>query len=48
MADTIIQSTGRRKSAVARVTMKPGSGNILVNGRDIEEYFDFETLRIIA
>ena len=48
MADTIIQSTGRRKSAVARVTMIPGSGNIVINGRDIENYFDFETLRIIA
>ena len=48
MADTIIQSTGRRKSAVARVTMRPGSGNIVINGRDIENYFDFETLRIIA
>lgn len=48
MADTIIQSTGRRKTSVARVTLRPGSGNILVNGRDIAEYFDFETLRIVA
>lgn len=48
MADTIIQSTGRRKSAVARVTMRPGSGNIVVNGRELENYFDFESLRNVA
>ena len=48
MADTIIQSTGRRKSSVARVTMKPGSGNIVVNGRDLENYFDYETLKILV
>ncbi len=48
MADTIIQSTGRRKTSVARVTMTPGSGNILVNGKSLEEYFDFETLRVVA
>ena len=48
MADTIIQSTGRRKTSVARVTMKAGSGNILVNGRDLENYFDFESLINVA
>ena len=48
MAENIIQSTGRRKTSVARVTMVPGSGNILVNGRDLDEYFNFESLRIIA
>ncbi|WP_282928771.1 30S ribosomal protein S9 [Anaerococcus sp. Marseille-Q7828] len=48
MADTIIQSTGRRKSSVARVTMRPGSGNIVVNGRDLDNYFDFETLKVIV
>lgn len=32
-------STGRRKSAIARVRLKPGSGNIVVNGRRAEEYF---------
>ena len=48
MADNIIQSTGRRKSAVARVTMRPGSGNIIINGRDIDTYFDFDTLKVIA
>ena len=32
-------ATGRRKSAIARVRLKPGSGNIVVNGRRAEEYF---------
>ena len=48
MADNIIQSTGRRKTSVARVTMVPGSGNIIVNGKDLDQYFDFESLKIIA
>ena len=48
MADNIIQSTGRRKTSVARVTMVPGSGNIIVNGKDLDQYFDFESLKIVA
>ncbi len=40
--------TGRRKSAVARVYIKPGKGNITVNKRDIEEYFGLETLKTIV
>ncbi len=48
MAGNIIQATGRRKSAIARVTMKSGSGKILVNGRDLDEYFDYDSLKIIA
>ncbi|MDO5046943.1 MAG: 30S ribosomal protein S9 [Anaerococcus sp.] len=47
MAD-IIQATGRRKTSVARATMVAGSGNILVNGRALEDYFSFGTLSIIA
>jgi small subunit ribosomal protein S9 len=35
----IISATGKRKTAVARVRLQLGSGNILVNGRDIENYF---------
>ncbi len=31
--------TGRRKSSVARVRVKPGSGNVVVNGKSLEEYF---------
>ena len=36
--------TGRRKSAVARVILTPGKGNIIVNGRDVNEYFPFAVL----
>lgn len=36
--------TGRRKRSVARVTMTPGKGAITVNGRDVHEYFPYETL----
>ena len=36
--------TGRRKSSSARVTLIPGKGNITVNGRDVHEYFPYETL----
>lgn len=37
--------TGRRKSSVARVRLLAGSGNITINGRDIENYFGYETLK---
>lgn len=40
--------TGRRKSSVARVFLKSGSGNILVNGRPVDEYFARETGRMIV
>jgi len=40
--------TGRRKSSVARVFMKAGSGKIVVNGRPFETYFPVETLRATA
>ena len=40
--------TGRRKHSVARVRVYPGSGSITINGRDIDEYFGLETLKIIA
>ena len=36
--------TGRRKSSVARVYVTPGKGNILVNGRDVNEYMPYATL----
>ena len=36
--------TGRRKRSVARVTLTPGKGSITVNGRDVREYFPYETL----
>ena len=39
--------TGRRKSSVARVRIYPGTGNITINGRDIDDYFGLETLKLI-
>ena len=39
--------TGRRKSSVARVRLYPGSGKITSNGRDVEDYFGLETLKLI-
>jgi len=42
---TGIHATGKRKSAVARVYMRPGNGSILVNQRQFEEYFPLETTR---
>lgn len=40
--------TGRRKTSVARVNLKPGSGKITVNGRAFEEYFPVENHRTLA
>ncbi|GAA0727491.1 30S ribosomal protein S9 [Sphingomonas japonica] len=40
-------ATGRRKDAVARVWLKPGSGKIVINGRDQEVYFVRPTLRLV-
>jgi len=47
MASAMYYGTGRRKSSVARVYLLPGSGKVTVNKRDIDEYFDFETLKLI-
>lgn len=44
---TTLHTLGRRKKAVARVYMQPGTGKITVNGRTIEDYFPTEILRII-
>ena len=40
--------TGRRKSSVARVFITPGTGNMTINGRSIDEYFGLETLKVIV
>jgi len=40
--------TGRRKCSVARVRLTTGSGKIEINGKDINEYFDLETLKTIV
>ena len=44
----VINALGRRKSAVARVYLSTGKGNITVNGRPVEEYFKEDTLRYIV
>lgn len=43
----IINTIGRRKTAVARIYLKPGKGDIQVNGRDYKNYFPAETLQTI-
>ena len=43
-----VHSVGKRKTSVARVWMKPGNGNILVNRRPLDEYFGRETLKMIV
>ena len=40
--------TGRRKSSVARVRVYAGSGNVTINGRDIDDYFGLETLKLLV
>ncbi len=40
--------TGRRKSATARVYMRPGKGDIIVNGKPVDEFFSRETGRMIV
>ena len=44
----VVNALGRRKSAVARVYVVPGSGNITINGRDLNDYFTLDSLRYIV
>ncbi|MBQ1821193.1 MAG: 30S ribosomal protein S9 [Clostridia bacterium] len=48
MAKIAYIGTGRRKKSVARVRLLPGTGNITINKRDIEDYFGLETLKMIV
>ncbi len=48
MPKPLVQSTGRRKEAVARVRIRPGSGQIVVNKRALDSYFPSETHRMIV
>lgn len=48
MAEKNFYGTGRRKTSTARVFLKPGKGNIVVNDRTLEEYFGRETARMIV
>ena len=45
---TQYQGTGRRKTSVARVRLVDGTGKFIINTRDMDDYFDFETLKTIA
>lgn len=48
MATTQNYGTGRRKSSTARVFLRAGAGNIVVNGRPLDEFFGRETARMIV
>ena len=43
MANKVYIGTGRRKSSIAQVKMVPGKGKITVNGRDVRDFFPYET-----
>lgn len=43
MSKKVITATGRRKSSIAQVKMVPGKGKITVNGRDVRDFFPYET-----
>lgn len=47
MATTSTYATGKRKTAIARIWLSPGSGTITVNGTGADEYFERETSRMI-
>ncbi|MCX7843644.1 MAG: 30S ribosomal protein S9 [Clostridia bacterium] len=48
MAKVQYYGTGRRKKSVARVRLLPGEGKIIINDREIDNYFGLETLKVIC
>lgn len=48
MAKVTYDATGSRKSSVARVRLVPGEGKIVVNGRELSEYFSLKTLELVV
>lgn len=48
MAEKTIVATGRRKTSVARVFLKPGKGSLQINNRTLQDYFGRETARMIV
>jgi small subunit ribosomal protein S9 len=48
MAEKVFTATGRRKTSIARVYLKPGRGRITINSRSLQEYFGRETARMIV
>ena len=48
MATTKFYGTGRRKHSVARVYLVPGTGNVTINKRSMDEYYGLETLKVVV
>ena len=48
MAEKVFTATGRRKTSVARVSLKPGKGRIIINEKSLQDYFGRETARMIV
>jgi small subunit ribosomal protein S9 len=48
MAEKVITATGRRKTSVARIYLRPGKGAIAINQRTLDQYFGRETARMIV
>ncbi len=48
MSEIQYMGTGRRKESVASVRLKPGGGRIVINGKDMDQYFGLETLKLIV
>ena len=46
--NVVFYGTGRRKSSIARVRLLEGTGKITINGKDIDEFFGLETLKVIV
>lgn len=44
----VIHAVGKRKTGIARVFFKEGTGKIIINGRDFDKYFPLESLRVLA
>ncbi|GBE40350.1 MAG TPA: 30S ribosomal protein S9 [Nitrospirae bacterium] len=48
MADIQYNATGRRKTSIAQVFMTPGKGNITINKKPLDQYFPYETMKMIV
>ena len=48
MSELQYYGTGRRKTATARVSLRPGTGSVKVNGRDLDAYFPSDVLRMVV
>ena len=48
MSEVSYNAVGRRKKAIARVRLIPGEGNIIINKRSLDEYFGYETLKMVV